>query len=50
VVAVSFYKLQINYKNKIKQKTCSYNSIVTSVPLKYLTHMLCLQYFISQTI
>jgi hypothetical protein len=29
---------------------CSYNLIATRVPLKDLTHMLCLQYFISQTI
>jgi hypothetical protein len=46
----------INYKIKIKQKTCgnyffgSYNSIATSVPLKDLTHMIGLQYLISQTI
>jgi len=46
------YKYRINYKIKIKQKTCdnfffSYNSITTRVLRKDLTHILCLQYLIS---
>jgi hypothetical protein len=49
------YKFQINYKIEIKQKACgicfcNYNSIAIRVPLKDLTHMLCLEYLISQTI
>jgi hypothetical protein len=49
------YTFQINYKLKSNKNHvgfffCNYNSIATRVPLKYLTHMLCFQYLISQTI
>jgi len=49
------YKIQINYPKKKPKHVrnfvfCSYNSIAIKVQLKDLTHMLCFQIFISQTI